>query len=128
DRDNTCLDRVIKAAGIARLIQDGYLSPYHHYTIPEYTPTQVADFYVRDRRRWGKSLLSFHTLEQCAVADRLLRDAGVRSEVVTGESDRETQLADFRAGRVEVLLNCLMLSEGFDCPELKTVFCRPSCK
>ena len=22
----------------------------------------------------------------------------------------------------------MMLSEGFDCPELKTVFCRPSCK
>src|SRR5436853_605018 len=38
------------------------------------------------------------------------------------------QLADFRSGRTEVLSNCLLLSEGFDCPELKTVFCRPSCK
>ena len=34
----------------------------------------------------------------------------------------------FRSGRLDVLVNCMMLSEGFDCPELKTVFCRPSCK
>src|SRR5262249_41242591 len=32
------------------------------------------------------------------------------------------------AGRLDVLCNCLVLSEGFDCPELKTVFCRPSGK
>src|SRR5262249_53445964 len=43
-------------------------------------------------------------------------------------SDREAQLAAFRDGRLDVLSNCMMLSEGFDCPELKTVFCRPSCK
>src|SRR5262249_46502601 len=65
---------------------------------------------------------------QCRTADRLLRAAGVRSDVVTGGSDRDAQLEAFRAGTVEVLANCMVLSEGFDCPELKTVFCRPSCK
>jgi superfamily II DNA or RNA helicase len=58
----------------------------------------------------------------------LLKARGVRSDVVTGSSDREAQLAAFRSGELEVLTNCMMLSEGFDCPELKTVFCRPSCK
>src|SRR5262249_19849988 len=57
-----------------------------------------------------------------------LRAAGVRSEIVNGNSNREAQLEAFRAGRLDVLVNCMMLSEGFDCPQLKTVFCRPSCK
>ena len=48
------------------------------------------------------------------------------AEVVTAKTDRERQLADFAAGRIRVLINMLILTEGFDCPSLKTVFCRPS--
>jgi superfamily II DNA or RNA helicase len=128
DRVKLCFDSVLKDAGIQTLIQDGYLSPYHHYTIPRHTPEAVVQCYLGDRPRWGKSLFYFHTLDQCRTADRLLRAAGVRSDVVTGSSDRDAQLEAFREGRIEVLSNCMVLSEGFDCPELKTVFCRPSCK
>jgi len=128
DRVKLCFDTVIKDAGIHALIQDGYLSPYHHYTIPEYSPRSVAEFYLREPERWGKSILYFHTLEQCHAADALLRAAGVRSEVVSASSNRDAQLEAFRAGRLDVLSNCMVLSEGFDCPELRTVFCRPSCK
>ena len=128
DRVKLCFDSVIKDAGIASLIQDGYLSPFHHYTIPNYTPADAVACFLRDRPRWGRALFYFHTLDQCAEADRLLRATGVRSEVVSGSSDRERQLDDFRAGRLDALSNCMVLSEGFDCPELKTVFCRPSCK
>jgi len=126
DRVKLCFDTVIKDAGIHRLIQDGYLSPFHHYTIPRYTPEAVADFYARDKERWGKSILYFHTLDQCAEAARSLRKAGVRCDVVSGSSDREAQIDAFRSGALEVLVNCQVLAEGFDCPELKTVFCRPS--
>jgi superfamily II DNA or RNA helicase len=128
DRVKLCFDTVLKDAGIAALIQDGYLSPYHHYTLPRYTPADVVACFAGDRERWGRSLFYFHTLQECAEANRLLRAARVRAEVVSGHSDRERQLDDFRAGRLDVLSNCMVLSEGFDCPELKTVFCRPSCK
>ena len=47
DRIKLCFDKVIRDAGIGRLIQDGYLSRYHHYTIPEYTPESVAASLVR---------------------------------------------------------------------------------
>src|SRR5262249_34706439 len=103
-------------------------SPYHHYTVPQHTPEKVVEFYAREPARWGKSLCYFHTLEQCRLADRLLKGHGIRSDVVTGSSDRESQLEAFRAGELDVLCNCMVLSEGFDCPELRTVFCRPSCK
>ncbi len=128
DRMKLCFDSVLKDAGIHALIQDGYLSPYHHYTLPDFRPETVADFYVRDRQRWGKSILYFPTLRECYAAAELLRAGGVRCDVVTGSSDREAQLAAFEAGELDVLVNCVVLVEGFDCPELKTVFCRPSCK
>ncbi|MBY0526610.1 MAG: DEAD/DEAH box helicase family protein [Gemmataceae bacterium] len=128
DKVKLCFDTVLKDAGIHRLMQDGYLSPYHHYTIPHFTPETVADLYCAEPQRWGKSILYFHTLEQCATAANLLRQRGVRSEVVTGSSDRDVQIEAFRAGKLDVLLNCMVLAEGFDCPELRTVFCRPSCK
>jgi superfamily II DNA or RNA helicase len=128
DKVKLCFDTVLRDAGIAPLIQDGYVSRYHHYTIPAYTPAAVAGLYAREPRRWGKSILYFHTLQQCAEAYAALAAHGVRCEVVTGSSDREAQLAAFEAGRVEVLINCLVLGEGFDCPDLQTVFCRPSSK
>src|SRR5262245_24469579 len=42
DRVKLCFDKVIRDAGIHTLIQDGYLSQYHHYTIPEFLPATVA--------------------------------------------------------------------------------------
>jgi superfamily II DNA or RNA helicase len=126
DRIKLCFDKVIRDAGIHQLIQDGYLSRYHHYTIPDYSPSTVADFLVRDPDRWGKSLVFFHRRDQCDECCGILRAAGIPTEVVTASTDRERQLAEFSAGRVQVLINMLILTEGFDCPSLKTVFCRPS--
>lgn len=128
DKVKLCFDTVIKDAGIHSLIQDGYLSQYQHFTIPTHTPELVVEHFTKEPERWGKSIFYFHTIDQCETADRLLKQAGFRSEVVTGSSNRDAQLEAFRAGKVDVLSNCMVLSEGFDCPELKTVFCRPSCK
>jgi superfamily II DNA or RNA helicase len=126
DRIKLCFDKVIRDAGIHQLIQDGYLSHYHHFTIPDYTPATVAQFLLREPDRWGKSLVFFHRQDQCDACWSLLAAAGVPAEVVTAKTDRERQLADFADGRIRILINMLILTEGFDCPSLKTVFCRPS--
>lgn len=128
DRIKLCFDQVIRDAGIHQLIQDGYLSRYHHYTIPQYSPSSVAEFFLREPARWGKSLVFFHRHSQCYECRDLLAAHGIVVEVVTAKTKREKQLADFAAGRVDVLINMSILTEGFDCPELKTVFCRPSGK
>ncbi len=128
DRIKLCFDRVIRDAGIAALISDGYLSPYHHYTIPEHTPSRIANLLINDPQRWGKSLVFFHRRSECDLLFLLLDQAGIRSEVVTASSNRERQIADFAGGRLDVLINMAILTEGFDCPELQTVFCRPSGK
>jgi superfamily II DNA or RNA helicase len=128
DRIKLCFDSVIRDAGIASLIADGYLSPYHHYTLPEFTPQSVARLLIDDPQRWGKSLVFFHKREQCDLLKLLLLQEGIACDVVTATSPREAQLAAFMAGKTQVLINMAILTEGFDCPELKTVFCRPSGK
>lgn len=128
DRVKLCFEVILKDFGIHRLIRDGYLAQYIHYTIPDWKIETVINTYLMDRQRWGKSLIYFHTLDQCAQARNLLNMYKVRAEVVSGGSDIEKQIDDFRAGRLDVLLNCMKLTEGFDCPSVKTVFAKPSCK
>jgi superfamily II DNA or RNA helicase len=128
DRVKLCFDTVLKDAGIQALIQDGYLSAYHHYTLPRLDPETAAEFYLAEPRRWGRSLFYFRTLAECHRTEALLRAGGVRCEVVSAASDRDRQLLAFSAGEIDVLCNCLVLGEGFNCPGLQTVFCRPSCK
>jgi superfamily II DNA or RNA helicase len=128
DKVKLCFDSVIKDAGIATLIQDGWLSAYHHYTLPEWSVDSVVEFYLREPERWGKSLIYFHKVLQCEEAAIKFRAAGINVEVVTGDSDVDQQLLDFRADKVKILINCMKLVEGVDVPDVKTVFCRPSCK
>ncbi len=126
DKVKLCFDTAIRDAGIQQLIQEGYLSKYHHYTIPNFAPETVAEFYLQDPQRWGKTIFYFHTLSQCFELQRLLANKSIRTEVVTGSSDREAQIELFREGKVDALINCVVLAEGFDFPALQTVFCRPS--
>jgi superfamily II DNA or RNA helicase len=128
DRIKLCFDKVITDAGIHQLIQDGFLSRYRHFTIPDYTPESVARFYSAEPERWGKTLIFFHRLEECQACREHLGEAGHASEVVTAKTNRDRQLEDFAAGRIGVLINMAILTEGFDCPSLATVFCRPSGK
>lgn len=64
-----------------------------------------------------------------AAADELNR-AGVRTAVISGETTREDRRRaydDFRTGRVQVLSNCMVLTEGFDAPWAEVaVIARPT--
>lgn len=128
DRVKLCFDKVIKDAGVQRLIQDGYLSQYDHYTVPKWDVLQLADHFCSEPDRWGKSIFFFHTLGECFALNEVLQSRGVKSDVVTAGSDRDRQLADFRNGGLQVLVNCMVLTEGFDDPTLQTVWVRPSAK
>jgi Type III restriction enzyme, res subunit len=128
DRVKLCFDTIIKDAGIPSLIADGYLSPYNHFTLPDWTVKTVTEAFLRDRGLWGKSIIYFHKMVQCHEANLALVSAGVKSAVVSGESNAEAQIDAFHSGKLELLLNCMKLTEGFNAPDLKTVFCRPSCK
>ena len=130
DRMKLCFQKVIKDCGIHQLIQDGYLAPYHHYTIPQWTIKEVADHYCADVEKWGKSIFFFLTLDECFQFSEELIKRGVRHEVVRGGQQKVTdrQLDRFENNEIDVLVNCMVLTEGFDCPSLKTAWIRDSTK
>lgn len=128
DRLGLCFERTVRDAGIRQLVLDGWLSPFAHYTLDSYTPDSVAAAWLLDPVRWGSTLVFFRTLGECRACASRLSSAGVACEVVTASSDREAQIARFEAGACRVILSAGVLSEGFDCPGLATVFCRPSGK
>ena len=129
DSIKLCFQKQINDAGIRELIQDGYLSPFHHYTMPNYKPVDVADVYGSDPDRWGQSLAFFHQGHECrAFQQRLLDRWGIHCEMIYGQSDSESQIADFQSGKFRVATGMMLLTEGFDYPGLNTVFVRPSGK
>ena len=127
DRVKLCYEVTLQDAGYHFLIQDGYLSGFDQFMLGEFSPKSVCREYLRDVGRWGKSLMFFLTFGECLECAGLLRGAGVRCEVVTGDSDRDCQLDAFERGEVDVLVNMFVLTEGFDCCDLRTVWVRDSC-
>lgn len=124
DRMKLSFQETVRTVSIARLIREGYLSPFNSYLIPNYTVGEVADFYLADTARWGKSLVFFPTIAECLDFKERLRVGGVACEVVTGESDKDRQMELFESGRVPVVANVAMLTEGFDQPDVQSVFVR----
>lgn len=148
DNVKLCFDKVVKDAGIHQLIQDGYLSQFEHFSIPRWSVDDVVDFYSREPERWGKSIFYFLTTGECLEFERKILD---RSNDIMGRLKQhrpdlsleegliqyvkggqhkvtERQLTDFRAGKIGILVNCMVLTEGFDDPTLETAWVRDSGK
>ena len=128
DRAALYFKKTVRDANTRYLVKQGYLAQYNHFSINDWMPESVADTYCRDKKKWGKSVIFFRTMEECADCAYFLRSNKIRVEIVTGDSDRDQQIADFEAGKVDVIINMMVLTEGFDMPALQTVFVRPSTK
>ena len=124
DRMKLSFQETVTTCSIDRLIREGYLSPFHSYVLPHYGPQIVGECYLNSPERWGKSIAFFQTVMECHQLQKVLALAGVPCEVVTAESDKDRQLEDFLAGRVRVIANVSMLTEGFDQPDIQTIFAR----
>lgn len=70
------------------------------------------------------------TVETAWAACQALNSAGVRSAVVDGATAREDRryvYEEYRTGRTQVLVNCMVLTEGFDAPWAEVaVIARPT--
>lgn len=127
DKMDLCFAVEIKDAGYHRLIQEGWLSKFDHFSIDgDWSPANVARTYLANPEGWGQSVVFFLTAADCYECERLIAAGGVACTVVTGQTDREQQIEDFENGDVQVLINMMVLTEGFDCPSMQTVFVRDS--
>ena len=124
DRMKLSFQETVTTCSIDRLIREGYLSPFHSYLLPHYGPQIVGECYMNAPEKWGKSLAFFPTVLECCQFQKVLAGFGVPCEVVTAESDKDRQLEEFVAGKVKVIANVSMLTEGFDQPDVQTIFAR----
>lgn len=131
DRLKLAFSTTVKDAGIRQLINEGYLSKYHQYMVNgAWTPEGVAQTYINEPERWGKSVMFFLNKASCYKCAELVRQAGLNCEVVVGGNTKvqDRQIEMFHQGKVDLLINAMVLTEGFDAPELETVFIRPGSK
>lgn len=131
DHMKLCFSKVVNDAGLRQLVDEGWLSPYHLYVFDgAWTPATVAAIYLENPEKWGKTIMFFKTKKDCYECQRILAERNIQSGVVIGGSlkTQEQELARFKAGKIKVLINVFVLTEGFNDEELKTVFIRPSAK
>ncbi len=130
---------------LPKAIKEGYLSPIKAMTIPlkldlSAVGQQAGDFKNSDLGTALDPYLDQIAAEMWKVAhDRkivvflplvktsqkftqILNGIGFRAAEVNGESqDRAEVLADFDAGKYNVLCNSMLLTEGWDCPSVDCV-------
>lgn len=120
--------KVIRDANTRVLIKAGYLSKFNHYMINDWDPGTVASIYLEDPIKWGKSIVFFRTMEECEIFQAIIQAAGISIELVTQASNRDKQLESFEKGDTQVLVNMMILTEGFDCNTIDSAFIRDSSK
>lgn len=83
--------------------------------------------YAADRRTLAFAVDVQHAID---LAETFIAK-GIAAATVTGETprdERKQMLADFAVGRIRVLNNCAVLTEGFDDPEISAILmARPTC-
>ena len=99
----------------------------------------IVNHYLENREEYGRTLIFADRKEQCEYLSTKLKEKGIKAESVYsrvgGEPasyeertrrllDHNAQaIEDFKAGKLDVLVNIRMLTEGTDVPDAETVFC-----
>jgi ATP-dependent helicase IRC3 len=94
---------------------------------------QIVDQYLKHREKYSPMLLFAIDVDHAITLNELFSKAGVNSAYVVSSlrnSNGTTQspevnsktIQDFRDGKLEVLINVEMLTEGTDLPNVQTVF------
>lgn len=91
--------------------------------------TAIARAY-KENAGTRQGLVFTPTVETAHAAFGALRDSGITAEPITGETPRDTRQKVFEAYRqdkIQVLVNCMVLTEGFDMPQAEAaVIARPT--
>jgi superfamily II DNA or RNA helicase len=101
----------------------------------------IIDEYINNKNKYGKTIIFAGTWPQCVYLSTKLKDANIKSDYVfsmiegnygsddskllierRSQSENEKVIEKFKEGKIAVVSNIRMLTEGFDVPDVKTVF------
>lgn len=125
DRLGLRFETVLDAPGHDDLIAGQVLAPFDHFALDAPAdPAHFVDIYLAAPDRWGKSIIFTTTVEAAHRMVARLRAAGIATAPALGDATKESAVAAFTAGRLQVLVTVHALSEGVDLPAIRTVFVR----
>ena len=119
-----------------------------HKGLPEYIIAKLADDqqrndyivneYVKNRNRYGKTIIFADRWFQCVYLKEKLREKGIKADAIYSKidadpgsaearnqrtsSDNARILNEFKNNELDVLINVRMLTEGVDVPDVRTIF------
>jgi len=83
----------------------------------------IADTYIKNRKRYGKTLIFALNSTHCISLCKEFRKRGVKCDYIyCAHSGNADKIARFQRGELEVLINIQILTEGSDVPDIQTVF------
>jgi superfamily II DNA or RNA helicase len=133
-------DSIAYETSIKQLVEDGYLAPIMAKTLPvmidlrrvrrvagDFNQAQLAEAVGEELERAADAVLEnigerrtlafLPSINHSQVFAQLCIDRGISADYVTGScADREQKVSRFLAGEIQLLTNCALLTEGFDCP------------
>ncbi len=85
--------------------------------------TLIADTYVKNKEKYGKTLIFALNSTHCIALCEELQKRGIRCDYIyCAHSGNEEKISRFQRGELDVLVNIQVLTEGSDVPDIQTVF------
>ena len=152
---NEIYQEIVYSKSLPEMIQDGYLSPVAGYRVETdvdltRVKTRMGDFVTSQLSRAvnvlernniitgvynsylrGKKTLCFCVdVAHAHSVAKSFKDEGIRAAAISGDMDmsrREQILSDFSMGNLDVVANCMVLTEGYDEPSVEgIILARPT--
>jgi len=141
-------ETMIEGPKIDWLIENQYLAPYKYYSIKlvddsklkksstgDYTNNSVNEAVgktifgdvietYRSKADGQQAIVYAHSVEYSKLVANAFNDAGItaiHADAKTPTAERDQIMSDFKAGKLKVLCNVDLISEGFNVPDCSTV-------
>ena len=135
-------ETLVEGVTVRWLIENKYLAPYEYYSVTVADLSGISDcndaanflmkpaVYGKVIENWQKLASGLPTVCYCASvkhsADtaRAFQDAGINAvhfDGTTPYAERKDIVERFRAGEIQILCNCDLISMGFDMPDIGCV-------
>lgn len=90
----------------------------------------IADAYKKKQKDYGKTLVFALNIPHCIQLNEAFKKRNIKSDFVvshieggkSADATNREKIDQFREGKLDVLVNVQMLTEGVDIPDIKTVF------
>ena len=94
----------------------------------------IVDTYVENKERYGQTIVFAIDVQHAIVLNELFKERGVKSDYIVSSKidtgvgvnraaeDNDRIVEEYRNKELDVLINVMILTEGTDLPQTKTVF------